>query len=167
MSSVVGRRPEIRGEKGERAIWKFHLFPPANASRIRAEPVSNVRSPVMRRDYLETKEGRTGKGNTDRSFLLGRLTWIHSRYVRLRITYERGVNNSGTEGSSRWSFYHNLWKKKKRKRRNRRRRNFGRRNYGISWNIVKRIGWGKKSFFQLFHVCSKVCSTATGSRFPV
>ena len=36
MSSVVGRRPEIRGEKGERAIWKFHLFPPANASRIRA-----------------------------------------------------------------------------------------------------------------------------------
>lgn len=74
MSSVVGRRPEIRGEKGERAIWKFHLFPPANASRIRAEPVSNVRSPVMRRDYLETKEGRTGKGNADRSFLLGRLT---------------------------------------------------------------------------------------------
>lgn len=37
------------------------------------------------------------KGNTDRSFLLGRLTSIHSRYV-LRIT-ERGVNNSGTEGS--------------------------------------------------------------------
>lgn len=64
VSSVVGRRTsraEIHGEKGERAIWKFHLFPPASFSsppRIRAEPsnVSNVRSPVMRRDYFETKK---------------------------------------------------------------------------------------------------------------
>lgn len=61
------RPTEIHGEKGERAIWKFHLFP-ANASRIRAEPSNRVYvwSPVMRRDYLETKREEL-EGNTDRS----------------------------------------------------------------------------------------------------
>lgn len=74
VSSVVGRRTsrsEIHGEKGERAIWKFHLFPPANASPPVSEAsnvrVSNVRSPVMRRDYLETKKEELEKKH--RSFV--------------------------------------------------------------------------------------------------